>query len=159
MIEIFKQDVSDLCGAPPSLIITLDISYNIHINYQQAPDSWRPSIWAASRPYWTRASSPTGPRYNRPNTCALGPAPLSNNNPCPCVHTFIQLAGASAGSLVAASTILGLSPEEQLEAYKKMAHACRASGGFAGRVEPVLARSLQERFPKDAHEICHGRSV
>lgn len=59
---------------------------------------------------------------------------------------------------MAASTVLGLSAEEQLEAYMKMAHACRASG-FVGRVYPVLAQSLRERFPDDAHEICNGRCV
>lgn len=72
--------------------------------------------------------------------------------------THSQLAGASAGSLVAASTVLGLSPEEQLEAYMRMTHACRASG-YVGRVYPVLARSLRERFPDNAHEICNGRLV
>jgi hypothetical protein len=60
--------------------------------------------------------------------------------------------------LVAASTVLGLSPEEQLGAYMRMTHACRASG-YIGRVYPVLAQSLRERFPDNAHEICSGRCV
>lgn len=59
---------------------------------------------------------------------------------------------------MAASTVLGLSPEEQLGAYMRMTHACRASG-YIGRVYPVLAQSLRERFPDNAHEICNGRCV
>lgn len=71
------------------------------------------------------------------------------------IHT--QLAGASGGALVAASTAVGISPEEQIVAYKDMSRVCRANGGFWGKVGGVVRQSLDEHFPKNAHEICNER--
>lgn len=71
-------------------------------------------------------------------------------------HT--QLAGASGGALVAGSTVCGISPADQMAAYKEMAGACRAAG-FLGKVRGVLHKSLEARLPEDAHERANRRYV
>jgi hypothetical protein len=71
-------------------------------------------------------------------------------------HTVMQLAGASGGALVAGSTVCGISPADQMVAYKEMAGACRAAG-FLGKVRGVLHKSLEARLPKDAHELANRR--
>ena len=76
------------------------------------------------------------------------------------IHTYMintQLAGASGGALVAASTAVGISPEEQMVAYKDMSRVCRANGGFWGKVGGLVRQSLDEHFPENAHEICNER--
>lgn len=50
----------------------------------------------------------------------------------------------------------GLSPADQMVAYKEMAGACRAAG-FLGKVRGVLYRSLEARLPEDAHEVANRR--
>lgn len=66
------------------------------------------------------------------------------------------LAGASAGSLIAACVGTGLGREEVEAACLALADDCRTGGTF-GRLGHVLRDFLEENLPRDAHELARGR--
>lgn len=67
-----------------------------------------------------------------------------------------KLAGASAGSLIAASLVSGRSTDDVLEALRHMAADLRQSG-TRGRLKVVLERILQELLPEDIADRARGR--
>ncbi|GBG61539.1 hypothetical protein CBR_g22336 [Chara braunii] len=66
------------------------------------------------------------------------------------------LSGSSAGSLVCAVIVGGLTMEEALYATKRLAEDCRENG-TAFRLGAVLRKFLVEFLPEDAHEKASGR--
>ena len=66
------------------------------------------------------------------------------------------LAGASAGSLIAACYHSGLSTETVTEACLVLADDCRVNG-TRGRLGDVLSTFLHALLPDDAHERCAGK--
>ena len=67
------------------------------------------------------------------------------------------LAGASAGSLIAACYHSGLSTETVTEACLVLADDCRVNG-TRGRLGDVLSTFLHDLLPDDAHERCRDKT-
>ena len=68
-----------------------------------------------------------------------------------------KLAGASAGSLIAACVNSGLSMDTVSSLCEELMEDCRKNGS-RGRLGIVLEKFLQEALPDDAHERCRGRT-
>lgn len=68
-----------------------------------------------------------------------------------------KLAGASAGSLIAACVNSGLSMDTVASLCEELMEDCRKNGS-RGRLGIVLEKFLQEALPDDAHERCRGRT-
>eukprot|EP00892_Ulva_mutabilis_P006036 jgi/Ulvmu1/3804/UM018_0014.1 len=64
------------------------------------------------------------------------------------------IAGASAGSLIAACFHAGLPPGSLMEATLELAAALRKSGTYAN-LGPTLKPILHRHLPEDAHEACN----
>lgn len=67
------------------------------------------------------------------------------------------LAGASAGSLIAACHHSGLTPQTVTEACLVLADDCRVNG-TRGRLGSVLSTFLHDLLPDDAHERCRNKT-
>ncbi|KAK9909103.1 hypothetical protein WJX75_007198 [Coccomyxa subellipsoidea] len=67
------------------------------------------------------------------------------------------LAGASAGSLIAACHHSGLPREQIKEACFVLADDCRRNG-TRGRLGTVLSQFLHDLLPQDAHERCNDKA-
>jgi hypothetical protein len=67
-----------------------------------------------------------------------------------------KLAGASAGSLIAASLVSGRSTEDVLDALRHMVADLRQSG-TRGRLKGVLERILRDLLPEDIADRARGR--
>ena len=68
-----------------------------------------------------------------------------------------RLAGASAGSLIAACVNSGLSMDVVLSKCQALMEDCRVHG-TRGRLGIVLEKFLQETLPEDAHLRCNGKT-
>lgn len=68
-----------------------------------------------------------------------------------------KLAGASAGSLIAACVNSGLSMDTVAELCRDLMEDCRLHG-TRGRLGIVLERFLSEALPVDAHERCTNKT-
>lgn len=68
-----------------------------------------------------------------------------------------RLAGASAGSLIAACVSSGLSMDLVLSKCQALMEDCRVHG-TRGRLGIVLEKFLKETLPEDAHLRCNGRT-
>jgi hypothetical protein len=68
-----------------------------------------------------------------------------------------KIAGASAGSLIAAAWHAGLTEQQLREACLVLAHDCRING-TQGRLGKVLKHFLDTLMPEDAHERCKGKA-
>lgn len=67
----------------------------------------------------------------------------------------IPVAGASAGSLIAATAKSGISEADLVQATLDLAHNCR-EGGTRFRLRSVLQDTLNQVLPNDIHERCSG---
>ena len=71
--------------------------------------------------------------------------------------TATPLAGASAGSLIAACIKSGMPFDEIIEHCLRLMHDCRVNG-TRGRLGPVLETFLEKHLPEDAHEKCKDKA-
>ncbi|GAX72636.1 hypothetical protein CEUSTIGMA_g92.t1 [Chlamydomonas eustigma] len=65
------------------------------------------------------------------------------------------VAGASAGSLVAATAKSGISEGDLMQATLQLARDCR-DNGTRFRLKSVLKKTLEDVLPEDIHERCSG---
>jgi hypothetical protein len=69
----------------------------------------------------------------------------------------VPVAGASAGSLIAACYKSGLHADDILAATLLLARDCR-TGGTRFRLQSVLEATMREVLPADAHVLCSGQA-
>lgn len=65
------------------------------------------------------------------------------------------LAGASAGSLIAASLACGITPDQVYDSFLSSVNDCRTNGSYR-RLNQVLIRQLEATLPADAADRCSG---